>query len=55
MTDEPISAETQRIAQQVSSVLGVALPPESVEGVAANYRLLLKHWAIFGAPTKDLG
>ena len=50
MTDDPI---TECITQQVSTVLGMALPPESVEGVAANYRLLLSHWAVFGAPATE--
>lgn len=49
----PASAESERIAQYVASVLGMTLPPESVEGVAANYCLLLTHWAVFGVLAKE--
>jgi hypothetical protein len=57
MTDHPpfpqVTAGPERIADYVSSVVGITLSQDSVEGVAANLRLLLSHWAIFGAPDEE--
>jgi len=51
MSDD-LPTEPQAIAEYVAKVLGVTVPPQSVDGLASNYRLLLSHWAQFGTPIK---
>ena len=49
----PEKAPPDAILRHVSTVLGLELPPESGAGLAANFRLLLSHWAQFGTPEKE--
>lgn len=49
----PDLAPPDAIVGHVSALLGVTVPPAEGAGLAANYRLLLSHWALFGSPEKE--